>query len=186
MAINPAKTPGPMIATNNKAQISELIERDETIIKRAKFRIIYLSGVVFLAAKNAIGMAIIVASTVPKVAMFNVSHKGTHKTRHIAPFGRKGPASNISCNFGSIPEKIPIRFRRNPLPAIHKDCCSNQPHDPICNLLFCVPASPNFCTISCLFYSHYCNFPLIKVDVFSSTITMAIIIIMIAAAVSNS
>jgi len=35
MATIPASTPGPMIETNSSAQISELIERDETMIRRA-------------------------------------------------------------------------------------------------------------------------------------------------------
>ena len=76
IAITPAKTPGPIIAINKRAQISELIERVETIINKAIGLIINLEGVVFLAARNATGTAIINAKKVPSVAIFKVSQIG--------------------------------------------------------------------------------------------------------------
>ena len=78
MAISPANTPGPMILTSSKAQISELIERLETMISRAMGRMNRADGVVLRAARKATGIAINSAITVPRVAMFSVSHNGSH------------------------------------------------------------------------------------------------------------
>ena len=74
----PANNPGPTMATNNKAQMIELIEREDTITSKAKGRINITLGEVFLAARNAVGKAIKMAKTVPSVAIFIVSHKGSH------------------------------------------------------------------------------------------------------------
>ncbi len=52
------------------------MERVATIINKAIGLIISLEGVVFLAARNATGTAIINAKIVPKVAIFNVSQIG--------------------------------------------------------------------------------------------------------------
>ncbi len=56
--------------------MSELIERVETIISKAIGLMINLEGVVFLAARNATGTAIINANNVPSVAIFKVSQIG--------------------------------------------------------------------------------------------------------------
>jgi len=76
IAMTPAKTPGPMIAINNNAQISELIERVETMIKSAIGLMTNREGVVLRAAINATGTARINENMVPKVAMFSVSQIG--------------------------------------------------------------------------------------------------------------
>jgi hypothetical protein len=76
MATTPAKTPGPMIAISSNAQIKELMERVETIIKSAIGRAKKREGVVLLAARNATGTANIKEMIVPNVAMFNVSQIG--------------------------------------------------------------------------------------------------------------
>ena len=52
MATTPASTPGPMIETSSRAQISELIERDETMIKSAMGRAIYRLGVVAIGLRS--------------------------------------------------------------------------------------------------------------------------------------
>jgi len=57
IAMTPANTPGPMIAISRSAQISELMERVETIISNAMGRIRKREGVVLRAAKKATGTA---------------------------------------------------------------------------------------------------------------------------------
>jgi len=52
-----ARMPGPMIVTKSSAQISELMERDETIRSRARGRTSQTEGVVLRAAQKAIGTA---------------------------------------------------------------------------------------------------------------------------------
>ena len=76
MAMMPANTPGPTIATSSNAQISALIERDETMTRSAIGRTTVTLGVVLRAARNAIGTATMIASSVPTVAMFIVSQSG--------------------------------------------------------------------------------------------------------------
>ena len=44
MAIIPANKPGPTIATNNRAQIIEFIDREDTITSKAIGRIKFLFG----------------------------------------------------------------------------------------------------------------------------------------------
>ena len=80
MAKIPASTPGPKIATNNKAQINELMEREATMRNRATGRMKMALGVVLLAAKKATGTAINNPNKVPRVAMLMVSHKGHHNS----------------------------------------------------------------------------------------------------------
>src|SRR5262245_29910150 len=77
----PANTPGPMIVTNISAQMSELIERDETMMNSATGRIKAMLGVVLRAAQYATGTARTIAMTVPSVAILMVSHIGRHRTR---------------------------------------------------------------------------------------------------------
>src|SRR3990167_4466956 len=72
----PASTPGPMTDTSRSAQISELIERDDTMTSSAAGRISVALGVVFRAARNATGTAGTSAASVPSVAMLSVSHSG--------------------------------------------------------------------------------------------------------------
>lgn len=57
IAMMPANSPGPTIETNNKAQMSELIEREETMISSAIGRTKVVLGVVLGAARNATGTA---------------------------------------------------------------------------------------------------------------------------------
>ena len=78
MATTPANTPGPMIETRSSAQISELIEREETMMRSAMGRAIYRLGVVLRAAMKATGTAMMMPIIVPSVAMFRVSHMGHH------------------------------------------------------------------------------------------------------------
>ena len=80
IAIIPATTPGPMIETSKSDQIRELIEREETIINRARGRMNLVLGEVFRAARKATGTAITIANIVPMVAMFSVSQSGTHNS----------------------------------------------------------------------------------------------------------
>ena len=81
MAMTPAKTPGPMIVTNSKPQISELIDREATISSSAKGRTIRALGVVLRAARNATGTAMTIAISVPRVAMLIVSQSGSMSSR---------------------------------------------------------------------------------------------------------
>ena len=76
MAMTPAKTPGPMIAMRRSAQISELIERVETMMRSAIGRTKRAEGVVLRAARKATGTARNRAPIVPRVAMFSVSQIG--------------------------------------------------------------------------------------------------------------
>src|SRR6056297_3210605 len=76
MATTPAKTPGPMIAISNSAQISELIDRVATMISSATGRTNSADGVVLRAARNATGTARNRAMIVPSVAMLKVSQIG--------------------------------------------------------------------------------------------------------------
>jgi len=62
--------------TSNKAQMSELIERDDTIINNAIGRTNLALGVVLRAAKKATGTAITMANNVPRVAILTVSQIG--------------------------------------------------------------------------------------------------------------
>ena len=80
MATIPATTPGPMIETSNSDQIKELIEREETMIRRAIGRTNFVLGVVFRAARKATGKAITIAIIVPMVAMLRVSQSGSHNS----------------------------------------------------------------------------------------------------------
>ena len=73
-------TEGPKIATNNRAQIKELMEREATMIKRATGRTKPTLGEVLWAAKKAMGIAMNKPSKVPKVAIFRVSHMGHHNS----------------------------------------------------------------------------------------------------------
>src|SRR5262249_4575428 len=74
----PASTPGPMIVTSISAQISALIERDETMMNKASGRTAATLGVVLRAAQYARETASITASAVPSVAILMVSHIGRH------------------------------------------------------------------------------------------------------------
>ena len=78
MAMMPASAPGPMMETSSSAQMSELIERDETMMNSASGRTKATLGVVLRAARNATGSAMPMASSVPMVAMLSVSHSGHH------------------------------------------------------------------------------------------------------------
>ena len=80
IAIIPASTPGPRIETKRRAQMSELIEREATMIKSARGRKKRVLGVVLRAAKNATGTAITVPSAVPKVAILRVSHNAHQRS----------------------------------------------------------------------------------------------------------
>ena len=73
----PASSPGPIMATSSSAQISELIERDETMIRSANGRSKVALGVVLRAARNAMGVAKTIPSAVPSVAMLTVSQSGS-------------------------------------------------------------------------------------------------------------
>jgi len=79
MARMPANTPGPMSVTSIRAQISALMERDDTMINNATGRITATLGVVLRAAQKAVGTASMIASAVPMVAMLMVSHIGRHR-----------------------------------------------------------------------------------------------------------
>ena len=72
----PAMGPGPNMATKNKPQTTVLTERDATSMKRAMNQVAAL-GVVFLAARNAIGNAMKTVAAVPRVAMCTVSNSGS-------------------------------------------------------------------------------------------------------------
>ena len=61
IATIPATTPGPMIETSRRAQIKELIEREETMISNAIGRTNLALGVVLRAARKATGTAITMA-----------------------------------------------------------------------------------------------------------------------------
>src|SRR5262249_20147580 len=74
----PANTPGPMIVTSINAQISELIERDDTMTNSAAGRTNATLGVVLRAAQKATATAKIIPISVPSVAMLMVSHIGSH------------------------------------------------------------------------------------------------------------
>ena len=76
MAMMPANTPGPTMATSSKAQMSELMEREETMMKRATGRTKSRLGVVLRAAQKAVGTARTSAMRVPRVAMLMVSQSG--------------------------------------------------------------------------------------------------------------
>src|SRR3546814_13710398 len=69
MAIMPASTPGPTMVTSISAQMSELMEREETMMKRATGLTSVTLGVVLRAARKATGTAMMIASKVPSVAM---------------------------------------------------------------------------------------------------------------------
>ena len=64
------------MATSNSAHISELMEREETMMSSATGRTKRRLGVVLLAARKATGMAIITPIIVPRVAILRVSHSG--------------------------------------------------------------------------------------------------------------
>jgi hypothetical protein len=72
----PANTPGPMMVTSIRAQISELIERDDTIMNSATGRTSATLGVVLRAAQYARGIARTTEIAVPSVAMLMVSQSG--------------------------------------------------------------------------------------------------------------
>src|SRR3546814_4376215 len=72
----PAGTPGPMMATSSKAQISALIDRLATITSSARGRTKRTLGVVLRAAMKATGTAMTIAASVPIVAMLMVSQRG--------------------------------------------------------------------------------------------------------------
>ena len=80
MAMMPANTPGPTMVTSISAQISELIEREETMMRSATGRTKATLGVVLRAAQKAVGTASTMASSVPRVAMLMVSHSGTQSS----------------------------------------------------------------------------------------------------------
>ena len=63
------------------------MDRVETIISSANGRIRKRDGVVFLAAKNATGTAIISAKIVPNVAIFRVSQIGLPNCEIYSHFG---------------------------------------------------------------------------------------------------
>ena len=81
--MTPAKTPGPMMATNSRPQISELIDREATISNSASGRTTRALGVVLRAAKKATGTAMTIAINVPSVAMFRVSQSGPRLPQNI-------------------------------------------------------------------------------------------------------
>jgi hypothetical protein len=78
MAMMPTSRSGPMMATRSNAQISELIEREATMMRRAMGRATPTLGVVLRAARNATGMASPMPSKVPSAAMLIVSQSDFH------------------------------------------------------------------------------------------------------------
>src|SRR5579862_9453532 len=76
MARMPASTPGPRIVTSISAQISELIERDDTMTNSATGRTSAALGVVLRAAQYATGTATTMPMAVPSVAILMVSQSG--------------------------------------------------------------------------------------------------------------
>ena len=87
IAMIPANTPGPRIETNNRDQINELMDRDETMTRRAIGRRSVGLGEVLRAARKATGTARTSASRVPRVAMFRVSHRGTQSLSMYSHLG---------------------------------------------------------------------------------------------------
>ncbi len=96
MATTPAKTPGPMIAIRSSAQISELIERVDTITSSARGRRNRCEGVVFRAARKATGTAMHRAINVPSVAMFSVSHRGRPS---CVMYSQRGGVARVQMSF---------------------------------------------------------------------------------------
>ena len=72
----PANTPGPTIATSKSAQISELIEREETMIKSAIGRTKRRWAWCCAPRRRRPAQRITIAMAVPRVAMLMVSHRG--------------------------------------------------------------------------------------------------------------
>ena len=69
-----------MMATNNSAQMSALMDLELTMMNNASGRAKAVLGVVFRAARKATGTASTRASAVPSVAMFKVSQSGRSRT----------------------------------------------------------------------------------------------------------
>ena len=69
-----------MMAISNSAQISELMDREDTITNSATGRTNAALGVVLWAAQKATGTASTTAIRVPRVAILMVSHTGSHNS----------------------------------------------------------------------------------------------------------
>ena len=185
MAMTPAKTPGPMIAIRRSAQISELIERDETITSRATGRMNSTDGVVFRAAMKATGTARQIAMSVPSVAMFSVSQIGRPSWVMYVQRGGVGARPDIARDARCVPHEEPGGRLGNPLPANNKDRDADQPAEPAEEVLAGRPPSPGLRT-ALLENRHYCTFALMMPERYSSDMTIPMIRIRIAAAVSYS
>src|SRR3972149_6216510 len=113
----PASTPGPMTDTSRSAQISELIERDDTMPSSAAGRISVALGVVFRAARNATGTAGTSAASVPSVAMLSVSHSGRQSRAVYAQRGGDMRGGRSAPWAGPPPEEAPHGGGGDPLPG---------------------------------------------------------------------
>lgn len=70
------RRPGPTMVTNSSAQISELIDREATLMHSARGCSSQRIGDVLRAARNVIGTAISIPRPVLSVVIFSVSHSG--------------------------------------------------------------------------------------------------------------
>src|SRR6516164_4671120 len=99
----PASTPGPMMVTSINAQISELMERDDTMTSSAAGRINAALGVVLRAAHEATGTASMMPIAVPSVAMLMVSHSGRASARmKLQSGGTMRAARSAACAGASV------------------------------------------------------------------------------------
>src|SRR3972149_772658 len=99
----PARTPGPMIDTSSSAQISELIEREDTMSRSAAGRTSTALGVVFRAASKAMGTAGTSAASGPSVAMLIVSQSGRQSLPVYAQRGGTLGARRAPPSAGAAP-----------------------------------------------------------------------------------
>src|SRR5262245_10213240 len=92
-----------MMVTSISAQISELIERDATMMNRAIGRTSMTLGVVLRAAQYATGTATMIEIAVPKVAMLSVSHSGRpNLSMNPQSGGTRRTARSTACAGASV------------------------------------------------------------------------------------
>jgi hypothetical protein len=111
MATIPARRPGPMIATRRSAQISELIDREATMMNRAMGLRIAAEGVVLRAAMKATGTAMMTPPSVPSVAMLIVSQSGNQSSpKYSQRGGTMRPPISAACLGASATKNQIVSF----------------------------------------------------------------------------
>ncbi len=188
MAMTPAKTPGPDDGDQQQRpdQRVDRAGRDDDEQRDGPDEAAS-TGVVLRAARNATGTARNSAAIVPRVAMLSVSQIGHPELVDIGPARRRRAVRDVAGDARRIPDEEPggrvaksaASTRRRP-----RRRSASRPSAPASSRRGA--ALPDLAAVGSRADRHYCTLARMMPERYSSAMTMTMMMIRIAAAVSNS